>query len=114
MAFVHTNPWADLEALFGDLALEDADTLATESDAMREYAYTVGAVRCDLAWICTNYDTWVPNPYYDGPEQPHPEDDEAYADLAAWRADRAAARLRAEHAKARTPVATVWSDGVPF
>jgi hypothetical protein len=85
MALADTNPWAELEALFGDLALEGTDTLATAGDAMREYAHTVGAERTDRAWICTNYDTWIPNPYYDGPEEPHPEDDEAYADLDARR-----------------------------
>jgi hypothetical protein len=48
--------------------------LATPADAMREYAENVGREHKDRAWILTDYDVWVRNPFYTGPDQPHPED----------------------------------------
>ena len=32
------------------------------------------------AWIGTNYDTWHPNPFYDGEPVPHPEDHAQFED----------------------------------
>jgi len=49
-------------------------TLATETDAIREWAYNVGADHSESAWLCSNYDTWERNPYYVGPPVPHPEE----------------------------------------
>jgi hypothetical protein len=49
-------------------------TLATVDDAIREWAYVVGMQRLDSQWLCSDYDTWVRNPHYHGPDQPHPED----------------------------------------
>jgi hypothetical protein len=53
-------------------------TLATEQEAVREWAANVGYEDHykDRQWICSNYDTWERNPHYTGPEQRHPEDDE--------------------------------------
>lgn len=50
-------------------------TLATETDAVREYARNVGHEHSDAAWILSPFDTWERNPFYVGPPQPHPEDD---------------------------------------
>ncbi len=36
-----------------------------------------GAENPQKAWVLTGFDVWEPNPYYNGPPQPHPEDDEA-------------------------------------
>jgi len=47
--------------------------LATEADAILEFARNLGEVRPELAWILTPYDTWEPNPAYVGPTVPHPE-----------------------------------------
>jgi hypothetical protein len=47
--------------------------LANYNDAMREYAQNAGQDRPDCAWILTPFDVWMPNPYYKGPPQPHPE-----------------------------------------
>ena len=41
----------------------------------RAEAHEAGAVNQHLAWILTDRDVWHANPYYVGPEVPHPEDD---------------------------------------
>lgn len=46
------------------------------AQADRQYAETVGSERPDLAWILSDRDVWYRNPYYKGPPQPHPEDDD--------------------------------------
>lgn len=47
--------------------------LATKTDAVREYAHTVGQKKPLVQWILSDYDTWVHNPWYVGPDQGHPE-----------------------------------------
>tara|TARA_R100000750_G_C2333453_1_gene91097 strand:- start:52 stop:237 length:186 start_codon:yes stop_codon:yes gene_type:complete len=47
----------------------------THQDIIREQARQLGAQKPDRCWILTDYDTWERNPFYTGPEQPHPEDD---------------------------------------
>ena len=42
--------------------------------AIREWAWIVGAERLDQQWLLTDYDSWEPNPHYRGPDQGHPED----------------------------------------
>ena len=54
------------------------EEVATEADAVREYARNLGDT--EHAWILSPYDTWVQNPNYSGPSQPHPEDDNDYDD----------------------------------
>ena len=49
--------------------------IATEADAMLEYARNMGDQRPESAWLLTDYDVWVRNPHYRGPPQRHPEDD---------------------------------------
>ena len=53
---------------------DDFGQLATESDAMAEFARNVGGERREQAWLLTDYDVWVRNPHYTGPAQRHPED----------------------------------------
>lgn len=56
-------------------ALEEVNRpLATKQDACREYAANVGEMRAEQEWILTDYDTWEPNPWYQGRKGPHPED----------------------------------------
>jgi hypothetical protein len=55
------------------------DELATPADAMREYAQNVGSDNPSWAWVLTPYDVWMPNPYYMGEPQPHPDDAEELA-----------------------------------
>ena len=33
-----------------------------------------GQLHPDKAWLLSPYDTWHKNPFYSGPEVPHPED----------------------------------------
>ncbi len=47
---------------------------ATPMDACREYALNAGRERTESAWILTDFDAWMPNPFYQGPPVPHPED----------------------------------------
>ena len=57
--------------------LEDEATqeMATVPDAIREWARVEGADAEESQWILSDYDTWVLNPYYRGPDQGHPDDD---------------------------------------
>jgi len=50
------------------------DELAKPIDAMREYALHVGAEHPERQWILTDYDVWMPNPFFNGVPGPHPED----------------------------------------
>lgn len=56
--------------------------MATPMDACREYALNVGRDREESAWILTDFDVWMPNPFYSGPPVPHPEDD-----MRGWKED---------------------------
>lgn len=47
---------------------------ATPADACREYAYNYGMDNPNRPWILTDFDVWMPNPFYQGPPVPHPED----------------------------------------
>ena len=55
---------------------DEYDQVATPRDAMREFAATVGSEDRyrNEQWILTDYDVWVKNPYYRGPDQAHPDD----------------------------------------
>lgn len=50
--------------------------LATYDDAMREFARNTGDLpqNVNRQWLLTDYDVWVRNPHYAGPDQQHPED----------------------------------------
>lgn len=52
--------------------------LATHNDAMSEWARNVGWHDANVgsAWLLTDYDVWVRNPHYTGPEVSHPESSE--------------------------------------
>lgn len=44
----------------------------------KEMIQEFGREKPNQQWILTDYDVWARNPYYVGPDQPHPEDDSAY------------------------------------
>jgi hypothetical protein len=48
------------------------DHIATEVEAMTEYADNLGANLSQCQWILTDYDVWVQNPHYVGEPQRHP------------------------------------------
>lgn len=54
----------------------DFTPLATTSDAVREWAWNVGAYPDNIGrqWLLSDYDSWERNPHYTGPNQGHPED----------------------------------------
>lgn len=52
----------------------EADHMATPSEAIREWKWTVGADRPEDCWLLSDRDTWERNPHYVGPPVPHPED----------------------------------------
>ena len=45
----------------------------TESEIDRHCAYALGQSRPESAWVLSDRDAWYRNPYYTGPEVPHPE-----------------------------------------
>lgn len=47
----------------------------TMADADREYARELGRQNPESAWILSDRDVWYPNPFYQGPAQPHPEEE---------------------------------------
>jgi hypothetical protein len=48
---------------------------STASEWDRAEALEVGAEYPSQAWILTDRDVWHKNPFYTGPDVPHPEDD---------------------------------------
>ena len=48
----------------------------TAADLVRDEVTWLGSRNPAKAWLLSNYDTWERNPYYDGPEVPHPEADD--------------------------------------
>ena len=44
--------------------------------AVRDYVLVTGRERPASQWISSPVDTWHKNPFYGGPDQPHPEDDD--------------------------------------
>lgn len=56
--------------------------LATNSEALAEFAWNAGMDNPDKAWLLHDWDIWVANPHYAGVRPPHPEDDYAHEALA--------------------------------
>ena len=54
----------------------EEDRPATMQEAAQEYAANVGADHPDQEWICTQYDSWERNPFYQGLPGRHPEEDD--------------------------------------
>ena len=53
---------------------DEQDRPITTAEAVREWAWVVGAEHLDCQWLLSDYDTWERNPHYTGPAQRHPED----------------------------------------
>lgn len=60
--------------MYGD---EESDSPpATVAEAISEWARNAGRDNQDRQWLLSDYDTWERNPFYTGPDQGHPEDDQ--------------------------------------
>lgn len=58
----------------GDQLAEHNDFhYSTDAEWDQAEAYERGEANPDMAWICTSRDVWHANPFYTGPEVPHPE-----------------------------------------
>ena len=47
----------------------------TQWEIHKEMARHIGEANQDRQWVLTDFDVWEKNPFYVGPDQPHPEDD---------------------------------------
>ena len=52
---------------------EENDYTPTGDDLLRQFAGAYGEERPEQAWLLSDLDIWVANPYYTGPAEPHPE-----------------------------------------
>ncbi len=48
-------------------------TITSMAEWDRNDAYERGFHRKDQQWVLSDRDVWYKNPYYHGPDQPHPE-----------------------------------------
>lgn len=55
-------------------------TYSTDTELDYADARQIGQLYPERAWVSTDRDVWHRNPFYQGPPQPHPEDDHAYDD----------------------------------
>lgn len=53
----------------------EPDHIATGSESLAEFAFNAGMDNPEQCWLLDPRDVWVRNPFFRGPEQPHPEDD---------------------------------------
>ena len=51
---------------------------ASDAEVDQAEAHAAGAEDDQQAWILSDRDVWYANPYYMGPEVPHPEYDNCY------------------------------------
>lgn len=85
--------------------------------AIREWAWNVGAEYPNEAWLLSDLDTWERNPFYRGPAQPHPEDYAAMLDYSDEPAECHATPEESaiiDAALSEKPAAWDDSDDIPF
>lgn len=63
---------------------QEEDHMATGSESLAEFARNAGADNPERCWLLDDRDVWVRNPYYSGPEEPHPEDESQFTE---WKGD---------------------------
>ena len=47
--------------------------LATPQESLQEFAIVAGGDNPEKAWLLNDRDIWIANPFYHGPDVPHPE-----------------------------------------
>lgn len=57
------------------------DHVATNSEALAEFADNVGMDHPNQEWLLSSWDTWERNPHYHGEPGPHPESDDFYDEV---------------------------------
>lgn len=82
-------------------------------------ARALGAASPEHAWVLTDRDVWHKNPNYQGPEMPHPEDDDAHEFIAehgieAWRAEQEAWRAGRAAQPPFIEGGSISFDEIPF
>lgn len=70
-SYVYSGKLGDVSNQLSEIDM----TFAAQAD--RQYAEAKGSERRDQQWILSDRDVWYRNPFYKGPPQPHPEDDES-------------------------------------
>jgi hypothetical protein len=61
---------------YGHDLYEHGSEGAYMGEVLREHARAYGRENPNCAWINSPWDTWEPNPFYQGKPQPHPESEE--------------------------------------
>jgi hypothetical protein len=56
---------------------EEYEFPTSQHELLRAEAEELGSRRVAQAWVLTDRDVWMRNPYYRGPAVPHPELDDA-------------------------------------
>lgn len=80
-------------------------------EAIEEQRHIFGMENPDKQWILSDWDTWERNPFYQGPEQQHPEDNTPHEE---WEAHQIyLAEMKNEIANAYIP-STHPEDDYPF
>lgn len=86
----------------------DAFTYATDTDWDNADALQRSHENTGDAWVLTDRDVWHANPFYTGPEVPHPEDDEGCEEY--YIVGNAMVALYEDHLQARQ--AAAWNVGL--
>jgi hypothetical protein len=98
--------------MYGINRYQEDSQLATDDDAVQEFARNAGAENQDREWLLTSYDIWVKNPFYAGAPGRHPEAD--------WHDDEEFVLHLETNQMVEVPFASAllpadsWEDDIPF
>lgn len=80
-------------------------------EAHAEMIQIFGMENPDRQWILTDYDVWEKNPFYNGPEQQHPEDDTPHE---IWKENQNKKEDEEEDANLKTYEYLIGENDCPF
>lgn len=69
------DSWAALEESWMDNSDHRETHIATGSESLAEFAHNAGMDNPEKCWLLDDRDVWVKNPFFQGEEERHPEDD---------------------------------------